>query len=62
MGREKKRDLSLLKEKLTSGLVLVTPNLQKPVVVEGDARGDSIGAVLQQEGHAIAFESSKLKV
>ena len=47
----------MLKEKLMSKPVLVLPDLTKPFEVECDACGDCLGAVLQQEGHAIAYES-----
>ena len=42
--------------------ILVVPYLQKPfsLVVECEAYGESIGAVLQEDGHAIAFESPRL--
>ncbi|MCO5587389.1 hypothetical protein L7F22_041338 [Adiantum nelumboides] len=49
-----------LKQKLTSQPVLVLPDLSKPFEVQCDACGDSLGAVLLQEGHAIAYESRRL--
>ncbi|RXY01996.1 hypothetical protein DD576_30230 [Klebsiella pneumoniae] len=49
-----------LKEKLTSQPVLVLPDLSKPFEVQCDACGDCLGAVLLQEGHAIAYESRRL--
>ena len=33
----------------------------KPFVVECDACGDSIGALLQQDGHVVAYESKWLQ-
>ena len=45
-----------LKERLISEPLLVLPNLTKPFEVHCDACGDSIGAVLSQEGHPIAYE------
>ena len=49
-----------LKEKLTTGPVLILPDLQKSFLVMCDACGSSIGAVLQQDGHAVAYESRVL--
>ncbi|MCO5562473.1 hypothetical protein L7F22_016100 [Adiantum nelumboides] len=42
----------LLKEKMTSDPVIVLPDLRKSFVVQCDARGSSIGAVLMQDGRA----------
>ena len=47
----------MLKEKLILQLVLVLPDLAKPFEVHCDACKHSLGAVLLQEGHAIAYES-----
>ena len=49
-----------LKEKLMSEPVLVLPDLTKPFEIECDACGECLGAVLLQEGHAIAYESHHL--
>ncbi|MCO5585889.1 hypothetical protein L7F22_039823 [Adiantum nelumboides] len=48
------------KVKLTSQPMLVLPNLSKPFEVQCDACDDCLGAVLLQEGHAIAYENRRL--
>nr|GFC79231.1 putative mitochondrial protein [Tanacetum cinerariifolium] len=40
--------------------VLKLPDFNEPVIVETDASGEGIGAVLQQSGHPIAYYSKKL--
>ncbi|GJX63720.1 ty3-gypsy retrotransposon protein [Tanacetum coccineum] len=40
--------------------VLVLPDFSKPFIVETDASGQGIGAILSQNGHRIPFLSKKL--
>lgn len=44
-----------LKLSLAQAAVLGTPNFQKPFVIETDASGDRIGAVLQQYAHFLCL-------
>ncbi|MCO5572711.1 hypothetical protein L7F22_026470 [Adiantum nelumboides] len=46
-----------LKDKMTTGPVLILPDLQKSFEVYCDTCGCSLGAVLMQEGRVIAYES-----
>ena len=60
-GRKQKAAFELLKYLLSHGLILIVPDLSKPFEVHCDASGDCVGAVLNQEGHAVAYESRRLK-
>ncbi|MCO5604075.1 hypothetical protein L7F22_058232 [Adiantum nelumboides] len=56
-GEKQQIVFKLLKEKLTTEPVLILPNLRKSFQVQCDACGSSIGAVLMQDGHVIAYKS-----
>ncbi|MCO5577415.1 hypothetical protein L7F22_031247 [Adiantum nelumboides] len=56
-GERQQQAFKLLKEKLTTEPVLILPDLRKSFQVQCDACGNSIGAVLMQDGHVIAYES-----
>lgn len=57
---ETDKAFNLLKTALVSSPVLAIPDFTKPFTIETDASDNGIGAVLQQEGHPIAFLSKPL--
>ena len=61
-GESEQRAFDTLKHLLTHAPVLQLPDFAQPFfVVVTDASGSSIGAVLMQNDHPLAFESRKLK-
>jgi hypothetical protein len=51
-----------LKQALIFAPVLAMPNFTLPFIIETDASAIGIGAVLQQQGHPIAYVSNALGV
>jgi len=54
--------MTTLKFALTTALVLALPNFAEPFILETDASGSGIGAVLSQHNHQIAYFSKKLTI
>jgi hypothetical protein len=50
-----------LKEAMCTTLILAKPDFTKTFIMECDASGHGIGAILMQEGLSLAFERNQLK-
>ena len=50
-----------MKELMGSCTILALPDFSKPFILECDAIGDGIGAVLKKGKHPISLESRKLQ-
>ena len=61
MGSKCKENFNGLKELLTTAPILKIADLDKDFIICIDACNESLGGVLTQEGHVIAYESRKLK-
>jgi hypothetical protein len=56
------KSFETLKEKLTTTLVLILPDVHKPFSVYCDASYTGLGCVLMQEGRVVAYSSRQLKI
>jgi hypothetical protein len=56
------KSFEMLKQKFTTTLVLVLPDVHKPFSVYCDASYTGLGCVLMQEGKVVAYSSWQLKV
>jgi hypothetical protein len=50
-----------LKRRLTTALVLVMPDMEKPFSIYCDASGQGLGCVVMQDGRVVAYASRQLR-
>jgi hypothetical protein len=50
-----------LKKRLTTALILMMPNMEKPFSIYCDAFGQGLGCVLMQDGHVVAYALRQLR-
>jgi hypothetical protein len=50
-----------LKKQLTTALVLVMPDMEKPFSIYCDASGQGLGCILMQDGHVVVYASRQLR-
>jgi hypothetical protein len=46
-----------LKKRLTTALILVMPDMEKPFSIYSDVFGQGLGCVLMQDGHVVVYSS-----
>lgn len=59
-GAKEQEAFDTLKERVTTAPVLVLPDFNKEFVIESDALGNRLGAILLQQGRPIAYYSKAL--
>jgi hypothetical protein len=50
-----------LKKRLTTALILVMPDMEKPFSIYCDVSGQGLGCVLMQDGHVVAYALRQLR-
>ncbi|GAU22915.1 hypothetical protein TSUD_377270 [Trifolium subterraneum] len=59
-GIDAQKDFDELKKRLTTAPVLALPNFSKDLLIECDASGEGLGAILMQDGEPIAYFSKAI--